>query len=406
MSKNKVINNYLLHIFNGLIPFLLISILTFSYPLSFLGDYFYFFTLISITQIFIDYSFSFSALRRYKEMQLTNKSLNDKINLFLNVILSKFILSLAFIFIVFIILFFFQVEVEKYYTPIFYFSLVLGVVLSLSNFTWFFYATEHSFKYSLLLLVIRFLFLLPLLQIHPIQLVLFVTIFPVFISNVLLIFFLIYNSKLIFKNFKFSFEVFNLLYAGRKIFINNVIISAIIGSWPLVFKVFLSTEQIGIFGIADKIVKGLMSLVTPLPNFLLSNPSKVKLFLLNELSFKNISLSFFIIFLIPFFFIILPDFILAKVIGTEILSNRFVLNFYSISFISGTINIILYTILIIYCREIEYLFSFFFSIIFIVIYTFIFGFSIYQPIVFDVTLAIFMLINFFKNKLFKVAVNL
>jgi O-antigen/teichoic acid export membrane protein len=161
---------------------------------------------------------------------------------------------------------------------------------------------------------------------------------------------------------------------------------------------YLSNEQIGLFGIADKVVKGLMSLITPIPNFILSRSKSLNGEFKNYFDSKQFKLAISFLVLLPICFIFLPSSLLENFIGNYAVSNRVVLNIYSFGFLSGSINIILYTLLIYFKREIEYLYCFLLSIVLICIETLIFGFSIYTPLVFDIVLAVTMAINFYYIK--------
>lgn len=391
MFGNKILFNYFLHILNGIIPFLMIIILTHLYSVEFLGKYYFAFSIISITQLIVDYSFSFSALRKYKFFIDKDSKISKKINLFINVFICKLLISFLLIF-----LFTFFVNKLKIFNDsnvIVY--ILLGIFLSLTNFNWFFYATQNSFKNSILLLIFRILFLIPLYFKFSLTHLLVITFLPVILSSLLILLYLLKSNYTKLNNFVFEFQILDKFKEGASIFLNSIIISVFVNSWPIMFKMYLSNEQIGMFGIADKIVKGMMSLITPIPNFILSQN---KIFDINIL-FKNPKIIWILISLIfvPVIFILTPNNILSIFIGNNIKYRTF-FNIYTISFLSGTINIILYTFLIYYNREIFYLLCFFISALLLLLYNVLFSFSIYNPLIFDFLLAFSMLFFFQKNK--------
>jgi len=389
-KKSLLLLNYLLHILNGIVPFILIIILTRKYDLDFLGKYYYCFSIISIVQLFIDYSFSFSALREYKNIQsLEHQILNDKINLFLNIILSKVFISISLFSLLLIYVSVFHLE---NYIEIFY-LFFLGVILSITNFNWFFYATDNSLKFSFLQLILRLIFLnLFFLKLTFFN-VLFVTFLPIIFSNLFLIFFIKIKNGASFKLRNFKLEVKRKIWDGRNIFLNSILISVFISSWPIILRINLNNYQLGLYGIADKILKGLLSLITPLPNFILSS-SRNNNFIINRRKFL-----FLIILIVPIIFILIPNELLNFVIGKLVDGNRRLFNLYSLGFISGAINLITYTILIYYKREIEYLRCFFLTVIINIFLFLFFDITIFTPLYFDLLLAFFMVINFYKNNL-------
>jgi len=387
MFNRDLYYNYFLHIINGIIPFLIITILSHKISIEYLGKYFYAFSIISITQLFVDYSFSFSALREYKNLRENFSNTYERISLFINIVLSKILISIIILILYFILKNYFSIlKTENILLYIFF-----GIFLSITNFNWFFYVTHKSHYNSILLFILRILFLIPLLFKIPLIASIFFTFFPVFLANVLLLLFLLFKYKIDYNNYKFQLQIGRRFYEGKSMFLNSIVISLFVNSWPLFFKVYLTNSEIGIFGIADRIVKGMMSLITPIPNFILTHNKKFS-FINFKISNSYFGLFFFIF---PLIFVLIPNSLLVHIIGKSAISSRSILNFYSIGFVSGCINLLLYTFLIYHKREVEYTFCFIIAIILIISNIFLTEFSIFTPLYFDIILAILMLINFF-----------
>jgi O-antigen/teichoic acid export membrane protein len=82
MFNRKNIINYSLHIFNGILPIILILYLNNQSTLTFMGYFFKALAVIGTVQLFVDYGFNFSAIRSYRELSTNSSSTQQRFNFF------------------------------------------------------------------------------------------------------------------------------------------------------------------------------------------------------------------------------------------------------------------------------------------------------------------------------------
>jgi O-antigen/teichoic acid export membrane protein len=144
MFNKKNLINYSLHILNGILPIILILYLNSKSTLTFMGYFFKALAVISTVQLFVDYGFNYSAIRSYRELSTNDSTTQHRINFFYNLIVTKCLIGIV-VFLAFIC-----------YSKIFLTQFVIadlsyvffGVVFSVLNLNWFFYATDKSLEFN------------------------------------------------------------------------------------------------------------------------------------------------------------------------------------------------------------------------------------------------------------------
>ena len=134
-KKNAI--NYTVHLINGLLPIILIVYLNGMSSLTFMGYFFKALAIIGTVQLFVDYGFNYSGIRSYRDLSVSNHSLQSRVNFFSNVILAKLLIGAAIVLV--------YILYSHFFLPEFILAdlsyIVFGVICSVTNFNWFFYAT-------------------------------------------------------------------------------------------------------------------------------------------------------------------------------------------------------------------------------------------------------------------------
>jgi len=398
--KKSIWLNYFLHIINGVIPLLIIYLFIKNYETEFLGKYFYYLSIISIINLFIDFGFNISALKEMTEQKNTFKGM-FQINSFISsIFFSKILLSFAAFLILFIIgLFGFVSFNDISFTK----TISIAIIYSIFNFTWIFYFLNESQLFSFLLFLLRLTSILFIIffKISIFESII-ITFYPIIASNIIVLFLVAKKNDISFRIFYFNsfIGVLDRFKSGYKYFLNTLLISFAGSFWPILFSKYTTFSQIAVFGVMDKYTKGLVSFVSPLPNFLLakSNPlQSLILFIKQYRLLFTLVLSF--ILLLPFLFIFLPSNLLLYFLNAEIIKEREILDIYSFHFILSIINTLCVTVIIFQKKENVY------SLLFIISYLFwiIIGvanpaYMIFMPILIDATFMCMVIFYIIKSR--------
>lgn len=379
---------------------MIIIILTRQTDLKFLGNYFYALSIISATQILVDYGFNLSALRDFNSLRDNKASIQQKINLFVNIFYAKTI--------IYTLIACLGMAIESLTEKKLNLSYIfIGFLLSAGSFNWLFYSIRKSFSFSIILFILRLLSLCPLLFWTNLNLALFITFCPVLVTNLILLAMLIKKDHLKFFNKHYlSFKPGPLFINGKNIFVNSIIISLLVTSWPIILSKFVSIELIGIYGIADKVLKAFNSLVSPLQNFMIGLLTKEKLLDTINICYNVKKYWYFgVILVLPFLFLMLPTSLINYVLKTPVNNYRNILNLYAFGFISGLINLILYSAYIVMKRERLYLYGFIITLItvsftlYLLNKTLSITIPIYFEFLFAFTTLIIFIINYNRNEI-------
>jgi len=392
MFNRKNIINYSLHIFNGILPIILILYLNNESSLTFMGYFFKALAVIGTVQLFVDYGFNFSAIRSYRELSTNFSSIQQRFNFFLNIIVTKCLIGLL------ILLTF------ACYTKIFPAQFVIadfsyvffGVLFSILNLNWFFYATDKSLEFNYILIILRIISFL-ILFILPLKLdtLLIINFAPYLLSNVLLVLYIGFKkySKITIQFTKF--EILKTLKSGWEIFSNGIIISFLTMGWPIILANFLTIDMIGLYGLADRITRGLRNLIGPLPFLILSTHQQSSPgFNFQFFDKKYTKLFGLILICIPLLFMLIPNFLLGIFLKGVVIKYRFLLNLYAFGFIAGALNSLFYTLLIKFSKERLYLIYFVIAYIIGVGLGLLIGTYIFIPLFVEYILCILLFIKF------------
>lgn len=392
MFNKKNVINYSLHILNGILPIMLILYLNSKSSLTFMGYFFKALAVIGTVQLFVDYGFNYSAIRSYRELSTNDSSTQIRINFFVNLITTKCIIG--------IVVFFLFLCYTKIFASQFVIAdvsyIFFGILFSLLNLNWFFYATNKSLEFNWILIVLRIIsfFILYILPLH-LNSLLIINFAPYFLSNILLTLYLV-NKQYPKNPIQLpKLEIMKTLKSGWTIFSNGIVISFLTIGWPIFLAKFLTIDMIGLYGIADRISRGLRNLIGPLPFLILSTHKKESLgFHFQTLDKKYTKLFGLILISVPLLFMLVPNFLLGIFFKGTVINYRLLLNLYALGFIVGSLNSLFYTYLIKFSKESLYLFYFVLAYVLGVGLGLLVGTYIFMPLFVEFLLCILLFIKF------------
>jgi O-antigen/teichoic acid export membrane protein len=358
-----------------------------------MGYFFKALAVISTVQLFVDYGFNYSAIRSYRELSTNDSTTQHRINFFYNLIVTKCLIGIV-VFLAFIC-----------YSKIFLTQFVIadlsyvffGVVFSVLNLNRFFYATDKSLEFNWILVILRIISFF-ILYILPLRLdsLLIINFAPYFLSNILLMLYLAYKQYPQKPIQLPKLEIFNMLKSGWTIFSNGIVISFLTMGWPIFLAKFLTIDMIGLYGLADRISRGLRNLIGPLPFLILSTHKQSSPgFNFQTFDRKYTKLFGLLLICVPLIFMLVPNFLLGIVLKGAVINYRLLLNLYALGFIAGALNSLFYTYLIKFSKESLYLFYFVLAYVLGVSLGLLIGTYIFMPLFVEFILCILLVIKFF-----------
>ncbi len=393
MFNKKNIINYSLHILNGILPIFLILYLNSKSTLTFMGYFFKALAVIGTVQLFVDYGFNYSAIRSYRELSTNESTTQHRFNFLYNLLVTKCLIGIL-VFLAFIC-----------YTKIFLTQFVVadlsyvffGIIFSLFNLNWFFYAADKSLEFNWILVILRIISFF-ILYILPLRLdsLLIINFAPYFLSNILLMLYLAYKRYPKKQIQMPKLEIFYMLKSGWTIFSNGIVISFLTMAWPIFLSKFLTVDMIGLYGLADRISRGLRNLIGPLPFLILSRHKQSSPgFNFQSYDQKYAKLFGLLLIFVPLFFMLMPNFLLDLVLKGAVINYRLLLNLYALGFIAGALNALFYTYLIKFTKESLYLIYFVLAYILGISLGLLIGTYIFMPLIVEFILCILLVIKFF-----------
>ena len=378
--------NYFLQVVNGLVPIFFILYLNGNASLTFMGFFFKSLAIIGLVQLFVDYGFNYSGIRAYKGLISQNASQQDKFNYFFNVMVAKCLISSVGL-LCYLLYRSFQPNPFDLVELAF---ILMGVVFSLANFSWFFFASDISLQFNFILLFLRICsFFILFVYSVSLDTVLLINFAPYFLSNVFLLLYVLIKKRVaLFSITRPSLSLASIFKEGWGVFSNGIFISFISMVWPLVFFRLLNAELVGVYGIGDRILRGLKNLLGPIPFFVLSYAGNHSL-LENLISIKKRFKIGFLAFLlfVPLSFVFIPSSVLQIFLKGDIINFRGLLNIFVFSFIPAALNSIFYSILIAISKERQYLLYFIFSFVAAILLGFFINTFIFMPLFLEFILA-------------------
>jgi O-antigen/teichoic acid export membrane protein len=165
--------------------------------------------------------------------------------------------------------------------------------------------------------------------------------------------------------------------------------------WPILLANFLTIDMIGLYGLADRVTRGLRNLISPLPFLILSTHQQSSSgFNFQFFDKKYIKLFGLILICVPLLFMLFPNFVLGIFLKGVVIKYRFLLNLYALGFIAGALNSLFYILLIKFSKERLYLIYFVIAYIIGVGLGLVIGTYIFMPLFVEFILCILLFIKF------------
>jgi O-antigen/teichoic acid export membrane protein len=197
---------------------------------------------------------------------------------------------------------------------------------------------------------------------------------------------------------KLKLNVLGQFSEGRSIFFNSILASLITTAWPLLLSFSLTRAELGAYGIADKIVRGLMTFVTPLPAFILASNRVAGVFAIAGLVLKHRLYRIFllVVLLAPVALMVLPSAIYQMLLGDAVIEHRMVLNVYVVGFLFYIGDLILYTYMIVARRDALYAPIVVVSFVLSFAVGYVFEVNIYTPVIYEALVALMLMLAILK----------
>lgn len=381
ISNNKF--SYLFSIANGLFPLILISSLTYQYGAEFLGKYFYTLSFISMSQVFIDYGFNLTGIRTtsqaYKKFG-GGKTFWDNVS---GIIAAKLILVCLILF--FLVVFFALGLVDTYIVICF----IVGSSLSIVDISWFYYAINQSIYYTSSMFALRLALLLPIVLLdQSVNSALLYTLLPSMLSSVASFYLVFLYVDDVFKCNALLVRPNPIvqLRDGWGMFVNSFAASFVVASWPVFLSLFLGTAELGVYGVANKIMRGLTSFLSPLPQFLIRSEFA---------GIKNIKFQVKVLFVVfalsPIVFLMcLPLGLYANFFGAEDNSLKNLVILYAVGYIFVSVSLFCATKMIV--DKNEFILKWFILVSWLLSAIVIIYDAVLMPLVFEVILSLLSLV--------------
>lgn len=287
ISDARTLKSYFMTLANLVVPIFIILYIAKNESLELSGRFFILMSTAGLVQLIVDYGFNLGAIRQLKEHK--EKSTEDLgVETFFSILFIKILIIL----ILTLFLMFFNLVYSSVPYDI-WIAFILGSLVSVTNVSWLYIGMLKVSEYYALVMMYRVIFCIPIFFIdHTSITYLILILVPMSMP-------FIHGMKLIIslKKDNFSFRDFStwrigrLVKANSSIFVIGLLVSGISLSWPLLLSSRLDLYQIAVFGFADRIIKAVTSLFSPIPPLVISG----------EISITNTKLGAILIFAVVVF---------------------------------------------------------------------------------------------------------
>ena len=266
ISDAKILKSYFMTLANSVVPIFIILYIAKNESLELSGRFFILMSTAGLVQLIVDYGFNLGAIRQLKEYKEKGAE-----GLVVETFFSILFIKILVILILTLSLIFFSVVYSSVPYDI-WIAFILGSLLSVTNVSWLYIGMLKVSEYYALVMMYRVIFCIPIFFIdHTSITYLILVLVPMSIP-------FIHGMKLIIslKKYKLSFRDFStwrigrLVKANSSIFVIGLLVSGISLSWPLLLSSRLELYEIAVFGFADRIIKAVTSLFSPIPPLVIS----------------------------------------------------------------------------------------------------------------------------------------
>lgn len=358
MLSRKELLSYALQLANGLLPLVAIPLISRENGAEGLATFFILMSISGITQIICDYGFNISAIRDSTQQLDTNNPGEHLRRLLVGTVLAKLIIAAVVVittpFIVDLLADRLSIAGSYIQTTI-----LSSTLISVFNQSWYLYSIKTTHTYNAILFFLKLGILVSLIYYGTDlwHLLMFILV-PNLMVN-------IYSTIRCWRNvspFRTKTKavdlIINSFQRGGASFLNTITASGIATSWPLFIGLTATAIEVSLFGLADKIIKGCMMFVTPLPSFVLA---KKQLTSILHPDYRNDLITIVLLGLLPATLALaLPQSFFTLILGADLTFDKKQLGVLTLALPIVIANSILYVHLLLKRKEI--LFSFVYPI--------------------------------------------
>jgi O-antigen/teichoic acid export membrane protein len=389
--------SYIFQVANGISPSIVIFFLPRIYSLGEIGEFFYYVASIGLYQVLIEFGFTMSGIRECNLTRDADKTGSLSIELLLDITIVKSCLSIIALLLMLALSSAISFDLH---TQIF--CLLIASLASISNTNWFLFSYSISYVYSVCLFIIRVPIFLTIIMTEPTPLLIAALWFAPNIFSGLLSYIYIkreFGGKINWRSTGAKLRVSGVCARTFRVFITSSAVAAINLSWPVLISTYVGNEAAGAFGIADKIVRGLVMFFSPVQLFLMASKNNT-----NPMALFNKN---YIMLLIPFIaiapqviMIANGEVIISKLLGSPNFSTSFLIIHMSILYFL-IINMLIYVYMLKQGREVQHATIYVCAFPISILLTYLFGQLIYTPLVSEIiasiALGLYLTINSRSN---------
>jgi O-antigen/teichoic acid export membrane protein len=351
---HKELLSYALQLANGLTPLIAIPLVSRENGAEGLSAFFISLSISGITQIVCDYGFNISAIRDSTH-QLTQNNPGEHLRrLLVGTILAKLIIATAIIFASPIIASYLssRIAIASNYIQV---TIILSTLISIFNQSWYLYSIKMTHTYNAVLFILKLGILVSFMYYGTtLWFLLLFILGPNLIVN-------IYSTFKCWRDvsqYKTNTSIVNLILnsfqRGGPTFLNTITASGIATLWPIYIGMTATALEVSLFGLADRIIKGFMMFVTPLPSFILAKKQLTSIF---HPDYQHNLVKMIMLGLLPAGIVsLLPQRFFALILGTDFTFNQSQLSILTLALPVVIANSISYVHLLLKRREISFSF--------------------------------------------------
>jgi O-antigen/teichoic acid export membrane protein len=373
VAFSQKFKSYLMSLINQVVPIFVVLYIAKYEVLELSGRFYLLMSFAALVQLVLDYGFNLGAIREINEAGDHESIVEIFCSIFIVKLVAFALLSAS--------LLLFNAFILVLSNDILL-AIMLGGCVAVTNVSWLYIGMKKVSEYYGLLLLYRVSFCIPIffLENTPSTYVI-IALVPttiLFVHAVRLINTL-KTSIFVIRNFS-TRKIKDILAGSSSIFFNGLLGSGISMGWPIILSTRLDVSAIGVFGLADRIIKGMVSLCSPIPPLIISGEIPLK-----SAKYGVVPLIIFMLLAPTLLWISLP---LAVVSSFEIGALTVLKDKYEYLLLLTPIylaNMFLYTYLIVVKKEVGYGYSILFAALIAAIFIERLDNAIYAPLLFELT---------------------
>jgi O-antigen/teichoic acid export membrane protein len=261
--------SYSLQVLNGLIPSLIVLSMPRFLSLEDIGIFFSYVATVGLYQVFCEFGFTVSGIRECNLTRQKGVNPSFSVELLFDIGLIKILIGILTVLALVFASFFFHFSILIQLA-----CLSTAFLASVTNVNWFLfsYSKSHIYAISIFIFRIPIFLLLFTAPLSPLGLAILWFSPQIFAGINSLIYILFVNYDYIsWRPINIFSRLTETTLRTLRIFVTSSVTSSVALAWPILINNLISSEAAGVFGLADKLVRGLMMFVSPLQLFFLAS---------------------------------------------------------------------------------------------------------------------------------------